>query len=270
MIATLAIILVLLIIRVDAMSHVPWRFRVVFLGLIAALSSVWSLHDEDFTGVEWLMLPMLPVLLSLGVATVYPLLPNEIDRFIFVPLDSDSGVFLAGLARFVYLIFLAVVLYAALLTSNILNVAALRTIQLLRVAHSVGFLLTLVLSVLGFLVIYSLHLPWWGNFLAIFALTFPIVLQSVWSINLEERLSREVLLYSTTLALMLSQVALALSFWPVSSFIFSLLLTACLYGGAGAVQYQLAGRPGVAHVRELIVVVAVFLYLTIFTTSWTG
>ena len=106
---------------------VPSDFRyvlVVIMALVTYLLTAFALRD-DLKGAEWVSLLTLPTLFTAGVALFYFLLPSR------------------WLTRIPIVGLYAVGLYALLLTENIYNVAATRTIALLRAAHSVGFLLTL-------------------------------------------------------------------------------------------------------------------------------
>src|SRR3972149_249894 len=95
------------------------------LALVTFLFSAFALR-EDLRGVEWVTLLTLPTLFTAAVALFYFLLPVR------------------WLTRVPVAVLFGVGIYALLLTENIYNVAAIRTIALLRAAHSVGFLLTLV------------------------------------------------------------------------------------------------------------------------------
>ena len=107
---------------------VPSDYRylcVVALSFCAFILSALTLH-EDLKGIEWFTLLVLPTLYSAAVALFYFLLP--VRWLTRIPI--------AALYAFGF--------YALLLTENIYNVAANRTIALLRAAHSVGFLMTFV------------------------------------------------------------------------------------------------------------------------------
>src|SRR3989344_1424215 len=84
LIATTLLMLTLLLIRADFISVISWRYRALGFGLLTAVLTVWSLFDEDFSGVEWLTLPILPVGLSLVATLIYPLLPAAINFFLFL------------------------------------------------------------------------------------------------------------------------------------------------------------------------------------------
>ena len=123
------------------LQYVPLDYRALMVGGLALFTygaAALSLR-EDLRGVEWLTLLILPVMYSLAAGFFYYLLPNHFLSRLVVSL-----VFLVGL-------------YAILLTENIYSVAAVRTIQLVRAAHAVGFLMTVLTTVLLFNVLYSFH-----------------------------------------------------------------------------------------------------------------
>ena len=161
-----------------------WRFRIVVYGITCFLVSLWALRDEDLGGVEWITLPILPSFFSLGAALTYPLLPARLDYFFIWPVSAESGYLLGLFTKLLFIGLFVIGYYATLLTSNIYNVAAVKSIQLLRVAHSIGFLMTVAAGLFLYLVIASLHLPHYLNAVAIFIVSFPLALQAFWSSTL--------------------------------------------------------------------------------------
>lgn len=229
-------------------------FRFLAVGILAVLTYflfAWALR-EDLAGIEWLTLLLLPALFTLAVGFSYFLLPVRwITR---LPIVASFGV---GI-------------YALLLTENIYNVAAIRTIQLLRPAHTVGFLLTLVSAFLLFEVLFSFHFPFWGNFLGVFLITLLLIFQSLWSINLEPSLSSKLLLYTLFLSLSLAELGLVLSFWPLSGTMVSLFLTTVMYGVVGLTQHWLTRRLFRKVLREFVLVAGIVFLLMLITTRWGG
>jgi hypothetical protein len=99
--------------------------------------SAWALFD-DLKGVEWITILTLPSLYAAAIASFYYLLPE-------------------GLAsRVIILSLFGLGLYALYLTENIFSVAAIRTIQLVRAARAVGFLMSILVLVLFYNTIFSL------------------------------------------------------------------------------------------------------------------
>ncbi|MBI4099818.1 hypothetical protein HY440_02320 [Candidatus Microgenomates bacterium] len=267
-IATLVLLAGIVAIRLFPGVLIQWRFRVAIFSLLAVLASVWALFDEDFAGVEWVILPILPAMFAVSAAVVFPLLPTGFDLIAQVPLSPDAGSLLGLLVRIAHLGVFVVGYYAALLTTNIYNVAAIRTIQLLRVAHSIGFLVTVATALFFYIVISAFHLSSFLNFLAVFGVTLPLAFQSLWSVNLEEKVSGQTRNFALLTAIVLGQIAWALSFWPIGVSIFALFLTAIFYELIGIIQYHFGERLSPRIANEFVLVAVVMFFVVVFTTRW--
>lgn len=266
--ATVLLAIEIIASRVGLGFFLQWRWRLIIFSLSAVMATILALKDEDFTGIEWLTLPILPVMFSLATVLVFPLLPSGFDSLFAVSVTTDTSFLLATGVKILFLAFFAVGYYASLLTSNILNIAALRTIQLLRVAHSIGFLATVATALLFYIVIFSLHLTSFLNLILVFIITLPLSFQAVWSQSLEAGIGERTRNYAFLTAVILGEVAWVLSFWPVSISIIALFLTAIFYELIGIIQYHFNERLNSGVAREFILVaVAVFL-ITVFTAQW--
>lgn len=222
------------------------------IGLLAGVAyglSAWALFD-DLKRMEWLTVLILPVLYPVAVALFYFLLPVRL------------------LSRVMILSIFGIGMYALLLTENIFSVAAIRTIQLLRAAHAVGFLLTLLVAFFLWDTLFSFRLaPWW-NALGVGITSLPLVLQGLWSVNLEEKISREVVNNSLGLSWGLTGLALMISFWPVTITIASLFLVTGLYVGLGLIQNRISGRLFKKTVTEYLWVSGLVAGLTFLLARW--
>lgn len=229
-----------------------WRYPAI--GLLALLTyplSAWALK-EGLGGVKWLTVLILPVLFTVGVGLFFFLIPgNWLTRFLV------ALVFAGGM-------------YVLLLTENIFAVAAIRTIQLLRSAHAAGFLLTLVTAFFLYDTILSFRLSFWFNFLLVGLVSLLLFLSSLWSVNLEEKITLRLWLYSFSLTLILAEMALAFSFWPVTITSGSLFLVTSMYILLGLSQHQLSGRLFKRTVTEYLAVGAAVLFIMLLTTHWGG
>ncbi len=261
-IVTLILLAGIILSRAGLGVVLQWRFRVVAFSLLSVLASIWAIRDEDFNGVEWLTLPILPSLFAIGSLLVFPLIPMSLGD------GGDSSLLLATALQVFFLAIFVVGYYAALLTTNIYNVAAIRTIQLLRVAHSIGFLVTVAAALLLFIVIFSLHLSSFLNFISVFVISGLLSFQAIWSINLEEKVSSSTRNFSFATAVILGEVAWVLSFWPVVASIFALFLTAIFYELVGIIQFHLGEKLNRRIVNEFVIVAVIVFLLTLFTTQW--
>ena len=230
----------------------PWRYiAILVLFVVSFLVSAWALFD-DLKGVEWMMIVPYPGLFAVSVAFFYFLLPTGfVSRLIILSLFSLG-------------------MYAYYLTSNIFSVAAIRTIQLLRAAHAVGFLLLLLTSLLFYNTIFSFKLPFFANAILVFLVSFPIVLNGLWSVKLQPKITREVLLYSSILSFLLAEMAVAISFWPATVWIASLFLVTALYVFLGLLQQHLQQRLFAKTIQEYSTVGLFVLSVMILLTPWRG
>ena len=226
------------------------RFPMVFfLSFLSYILTAWSLR-EDIEGKEWLLLFILPVFFTASLSLFYFLLPPRM------------------IIRLTTSIFFAVGTYAILLIENIYNVAAERSIQLLRAAQSIGLLLTLTVIFLTANIIYSLRLGFMANAISLAVISFFLSLQSLWSVKPENRLSPRLITHAFVIAACVGELSLALSFWPIENASYSLLIAAAYYSLVGIIQQYLNERLFFNIVREYILVFLFTFILTFVTTRW--
>ncbi len=250
--AKMAISAVLLSLGIFGVQFIDVEARYQAIGILAGMAyglSAWSLF-EDLKGIEWLTCLILPVLYPVAVALFYFLLPERL------------------LSRVVIISIFGVGMYALMLTENIFNVARIRTIQLLRAAHAVGFLLTLVVAFFLWDTIFSFKLVGWWNALLVMITAFPLSLQALWSVNLEDKITREVWLNTIGITFSLTSLSLAISFWPVTITVASLFLVTSLYVSLGLVQHKLSGRLFKKTVNEYLWVGLAVLLTTLILARW--
>jgi hypothetical protein len=227
-----------------------WRYpMVIALAVCTYFISAFTLRD-DLQGIEWFTLLALPTLYTASIAVFYFLLPVR------------------WLTRVPVAALYALGMYALLLTENIYNVAAARTIALLRAAYSVGFLLTLTTYFLLVQTILAYRLyPIYNSFF-IGLITFPLILQFLWSIDLEAFISVKVGELSGIITLVLFELVWIISFWPVNSTLQALFYTTCLYGLGGLGQQYLADRLYKRTVWEFFSVVSIVFCILLIATNW--
>lgn len=177
-------------------QYIPLEYRLLaFLVFFIAsyLVSAAALY-EDLFGVEWITIVPFPAMYAVAVGLFNFLLPNNL------------------LSRFFILGLFGVGMYAQYLTANIYSVAKIRTIQLLRAAQTIGFFFTLLTSTLLTNFLFSLRLDFWWNGLIIFAIHFPLILMSLWSVDLSPRVERRIWLASGVFALVMAELGIIFSF----------------------------------------------------------
>lgn len=244
----------ILAIGLIATQLVPLERRnemVIALASIATILTLLVLR-EDLKGIDYITLIILPVMFTISVAFSYFLLPVR------------------WLTRVPTVFIYSLIMYAALLTENIYNVAAQRSIQLLRAAQTVGLLITLITAFLLFNTVFSFHFPSYVNALLVFMITTPLVLQSLWSVVLEERFTLSFIAPTFIVSFLLSQFSFILSLWPINTTILALFLTTLLYSLLGVLQHKLLDRLFANTLREYLVVAVITFVLAIITTNWGG
>ncbi len=224
---------------------------VLVLSLAAYALSAFALR-EDLHHIEWMTLLTLPTFFTAAVALFYFLLPVR------------------WLTRLPVALLYGVGMYALLLTENIYNVAADRTIALLRAAHSVGFLLTLLTYFLLMQTVLAFRFFAPINGLIIGCISFFLVVQSVWAMELSGNPSRRVWHISIAIALMLLQLGWVFSFLPTKATILALLFTTCFYSSVGMAQQYLVEKLYKKTVIEFFSVAAIVFVITLIATNWRG
>ena len=231
---------------------VPLDFRYPMVAALFMVSyglCAFALRD-DLHGAEWGTLLILPSFFTAAVAVFYFLLPTR------------------WLTRLPIAVLYAIGMYALLLTENIYNVAAARTIALLRAAHSVGFLLTLATYFLLVQTVLAYRLYGWENALLIGFVTYPLTLQILWAMNLEPLIGKQVRELTRIITLIAVELTWIFSLMPVRTTLLALFLTTCFYGLVGMGQQYLADRLYKRTVWEFFGVVAIVGVILLVTLNW--
>jgi hypothetical protein len=207
-------------------QYIPLDFRylaVLVFGIISYLVSAWTLSD-DLQPLEWVTIVPFPTLYAVAVGLFYYLLPANVLSKVFVLVLFGLG------------------MYALYLTSNIFSVAKERTIQLLHAAHAIGLLFTLLTSLLFTNTIFSLRWPFYLIALSIGLVHFPLILMSLWTIGLEKVVRKEIIGLSALITLLVMELGMGLSFYPISVWNSALIIMTFLYIALGIVHNFLRGR----------------------------
>lgn len=145
------------------------------------------------------------------------------------------------LTRLPAALFFGLSLYWLILSQNILNVASDRAIPLYRAASTANFVYTIFSLILIVSIVFSLNLPFYLNGLIVAVVSFPLSLQSLWSIKME-KLDSQIVVYSFVISLILGESALALSFWPQASLLSALYVSSIYYIFLGVLSEYLRDR----------------------------
>lgn len=175
-----------------------------------------------------LMSVVMPVAFFVGFALFVTLLPQS---------------FLLGL---IYSIFFGLISYAMFLVENVFLVAiGFRTPPLYRAAYTVGLILLLISSFFLFDSLFSFKFIYWINMLLVFVISMIIFLYIFFSVTIElsdDGKDKNVWYYVLVPSLLMSEVALVLSFWPVGIFKGSIYLVMIVYILASLLHAELRER----------------------------
>lgn len=185
-------------------------YLVGILGLIAYILSLISLW-KGMSRSKAVLLFILPVFYVVAFLGFY---------FLFK--------YVRWLTRLPAAIFFGISFYWLILSQNILNVASDRAIPLYRAASTANFVYTIFTFILLVGIIFSLNLPFYWNGLFVAVISFPLSIQSLWSIKME-KLSSQIVVYALVLSLILGEGAVALSFWPQAPLINALYVNSINY-----------------------------------------
>jgi len=205
---------------------------------------------EDIDKIEWLTLFTLPVLFSITVSLWYFLLPVR------------------WITRLAVAIPYGVIIYFLLLAENINNVAVARTIQLARVAKTVGSFISILTGFMFFWTLFSFDLAFYWNFLLIFGFCFLVAVSFYWNFKLSGGIGKSVFFFAFVAALAVSQMGWIFSFWPVESLMMTLFLSTIFYGFLEIGENYFLQRPIANFLPVYLFGVIGVLILMIISTSW--
>jgi hypothetical protein len=228
--------------------NIEWRYWAIgVFTIVAYLVSTWALSD-DLQFHERLTIVPLPAMYAGAISLFYFLLPSNI------------------FSQLLILIFFGIGMYALLLTGNIYSVAKGRTIQLLYAAYTVGLFLTLLTSLLFTNTIFSFRLPFWSNGLLVALVHLPLVFMSLWSVNLEDFIAKDILIYSLLITVFLFEFVMLISLIPIPTWNASLFVTGLIYLILGILHSFLRGRLFKNTITEysLVAITLAILFITFF------
>jgi len=206
---------------------------IIFFSFVSVLLSIWALVS-DLRGISWLTSMILPALYPISVGLFYFLLP--------------AGV----LFRTILLSLFGLGMYALLLTENIYAVAANRTIQLVRAAHAVSFLLTVITAVFLIGTVFGLRLSFWTNGIMVALILWPLFIKGLWSATIQKNISAKVWLYSTVLAVIGGEITMFTGFLPMTPLVAAILVSGYLYVTLGLTQQDLQERLFSKTIQEYV------------------
>lgn len=229
--------------------YLTYRF-ILGLMVLSYILSFWALRDE-MTKLKAIIILILPTLFTLAISSYYFLLPVR------------------WLTRLPVAFLFGITFYFLLLSQNVFNVASSRTIPLHRVASTTILILTLITAFSLFNVMFTLHMLFILNGLGIFLISFPLILQVIWSIEME-KLNSLVLVYTAVLSLLVAEFGVVFSFWPISPLMASVVLSTTLYIVLGISTHTFRERLNRGVVWEYLGWGVLIFLIAFFFTSWKG
>ncbi len=228
------------------------RFKFIAgLGVASYVLSLWSLW-EGINLAKAVIVMILPVFYTLAVSSFYFLLPVR------------------WLTRLPFAVVFGISVYLLMLTSNIYNVAAIRTIALLRAANAVGVLFSLISTFFLANVLFSLHLAFYWTMLGVAVIVMPLYLVGLWANELEDFISRRVFNYAAVFTYLTLQITLVFSFWPIAPIFEALAVATIMYVLLALAQLDFAGKMKPRAVWEHLGVAGIVFLVIIFATRWGG
>lgn len=221
------------------------------LSILTAGLTAWALW-EGLNKVKLVIFLILPTFFTIGVASFYFILP------------------IRWLTRLPVVFSFGLLFYLLMLAQNVFSVASVRTIPLYRVASTASMIFTILAAFFVFSVLHALNLLFiWNGLLTVF-LSFPLVLQNLWSLEMEDKISVSTVLQAFIISLGLGEVALALSFWPVGHIMWSIMVSSTMYVLLGLSIENHKQKLNRRVVWEYLGIGTAFFLVTFLITSWTG
>ncbi len=226
-----------------------WWIFLLVLTLVSYVTTYIAIF-EGIDGVEWYMLFIVPIILTIALYLFYSLLPVR------------------WLTRLPFLLLYGLSYYGILLTSNIFNIGVEKSIQLYRAAFSVNFLMQVLIVFLIMQVTLTFKQNFTINGVVMLLSSLLLSIQLFWTVSPTDEFNRSILIYSNTTAIILLQLAVLLSFIPFKTNVAALILTAGYYSIAGIIYHRLGNTLFKNVVREYSFVIAFVFLIAILTLRW--
>lgn len=227
-------------------SFGQWWIVLPILCLLTFIAVYFALL-EGIEGIEWLTLFIIPLVLSISFYLFYFLFPAR------------------WITRIPLLIVYACLMYAIILTSNIFNVGAEKSLQLYRAAFSINYLSQIFIIFILSNVILSFKLHFLLTTLSVGLILFPFGIQMLWSLKPQITLNVKIIPLAALVAYLVVQIILVSSFITIPSSMIALLITATYYCLIGLMYHWLEERLFPQTIREYVTVLTIMLIITILT-----
>ena len=218
--------------------------------LIASFLLTYFALLEGIEKMAWFGLFFMPVSLTIFFYLFYFLFPGR------------------WLTRIPYTVVYSISLYAVLLCANIFNVGVEKNLQLYRAAFSINFFYQAFLAFIVFNILFSFKGIFLINMLIAGGAGFLLSLHLFWSIKLDKRLEKEIVDYALVMSILLTELSILISFFPLRGTIAALFLTASFYSLGGIIYNFIDQKLFKETIREYVFVWAFVLVITLLSISW--
>lgn len=226
-----------------------WYIFLSTLFIISYITTYLAIF-EGIDGVEWYMLFVTTIVLTLATYLFYFLLPVR------------------WLTRVPLVIIFSLAYYAALLTSNIFNVGVEKSLQLYRAAFSVNYFLQSFIVFLLLMVIFTFKQSFIINGIASGLVAGVLSLQLYWSVTPDALFNRRLVDYALTTAILLFQFSIIISFIPLKTNVSALMFTAAYYSLTGIIHHHLGNRLFPNIIKEYVFVFIFVCFIALLTLQW--
>lgn len=205
---------------------------------------------EDIEKIELITLFIVPILFVISSYFFYFLFPVR------------------WLTRLPFIILIGISVYALLLSSNIFNVGVEKNLQLYRAGFSVNYLFQTVIYFLFSIVVASFHWGFLANAFVLGILGFILSFQLYWSIKLDLIIKKEIIQYAAMTAFILGEGSILLSFLPIQSSIFGLVIAVGYYSVTGLTYLFIDERLFKHSLREYIFILFFIGIILVLSMAW--
>lgn len=205
---------------------------------------------EKIENIGWINLFLMPVLITVSFYLFYFLFPSR------------------WLTRLPFIVFYGISIYAILICSNIFSIGIEKNLQLYRAAFSINFFYQTLISFLFFIIIFSLREYFYLNMIFVGLISFVLSFQFFWTVKLQKKIDKEILRFSFFVSLILSELAVLVSFIPFKLTIIAIFLTGSFYSLSGIIASYLDKKLFKETIREYTFVWIFIFIIFIFSISW--
>jgi len=232
-----------------------WRYQaLLLLSFLTAMVYWWSLRLLFSNG--WflkMMVVLLPLSLIIGLS-------------LFLAMLSLSLFF-----KLLFAVFIAFLFYVIFLVENIFLVAiGYKTVPLYRSAYTVSLILVLLTAFFLFDSLFSFRFMYYWNAFGVLLISLVLFSYQFWAIRIElsDDGSDKSMAYVWVPALIMAELAMVFSFWPVGIFKGSVYLVSFIYIISGLMQAEIRDRLFKKTWKSLLWVLGSLVMAMLVATKW--